>query len=58
MEVSNINPKLQKVIDNFADSSLPNGRNSVEYQNLMAAFTASPQLNERLNTAAERGYFR
>ena len=54
--MSSINPQLQKVIDNFADSSLPNGKNSVEYQNLMAAVTASPQLNERLNTAAEKGY--
>lgn len=54
--MSNINPQLQKVIDGFADSSLPNGRNSVEYQNLIAAVTASPVLNERLNTAAEKGY--
>ena len=54
--MSSINPQLQKVIDNFADSSLPSGRNSAEYQNLVAAVTASPQLNERLNTAAEKGY--
>lgn len=51
-----INPKLQRAIDDFAHRSLPNGKNSVEYQNLMEAVTASPVLNERLNTAAEKGY--
>ena len=54
--MSNINAQLQKVIDDFAANTFRNGTNSTEYQNLVAAVTASPQLNERLNTAAEKGY--
>ncbi|EFV80833.1 MULTISPECIES: hypothetical protein [Neisseria] len=51
-----INPNLQKILDDFAQSSLPNGKNSNEYRNLIAPITASPVLNKRLNTAAEKGY--
>ena len=54
--MSNINAQLQKVIDDFAANTFRNGTNSTEYQNLVTAVTASPQLNERLNTAAEKGY--
>lgn len=54
--MSNINPKLQRVIDDFSVQTFPDGKNSVEYQNLITAITASPTLNEQLNTAAERGY--
>ncbi len=54
--MNKINPKLQTVLDNFAPNSLPNGKNSNEYRNLIATVTASPVLNERLNTAAEKGY--
>lgn len=54
--MNKINPKLQTVLDNFAQNSLPNGKKSDEYRNLLAAVTASPALNERLNTAAEKGY--
>ena len=54
--MSQINPQLQKILDDFAQNSLPNGKNSNEYRNLIATITASPVLNERLNTAAEKGY--
>ena len=54
--MNKINPKLQTVLDNFAQNSLPNGKNSNEYRNLIATITASPVLTERLNTAAEKGY--
>ena len=54
--MNKINPKLQTVLDNFAQNSLPNGKNSDAYHNLIAAITASPVLTERLNTAAEKGY--
>ena len=54
--MNKINPKLQTVLDNFAQNSLPNGKNSDAYHNLIAAITASPILTERLNTAAEKGY--
>lgn len=54
--MNKINPKLQTVLDNFAQNSLPNGKKSDEYRNLLAAVTASHALNERLNTAAEKGY--
>ena len=54
--MNKINPKLQTILDNFAQNSLPNGKKSDEYRNLLAAVTASPALNERLNTAAEKGY--
>ena len=54
--MSQINPQLQKILDNFAQNSLPNGKKSNEYRNLIATVTASPVLNERLNTAAEKGY--
>ena len=54
--MNKINPKLQTVLDNFAQNSLPNGKNSNEYRNLIATVTASPVLNERLNTAVKKGY--
>ena len=54
--MNQINPQLQKILDDFAQNSLPNGKNSNEYRNLIAVVTASPVLNERLNTAAEKGY--
>ena len=54
--MNKINPKLQTILDNFAQNSLPNGKKSDEYRNLLAAVTASHALNERLNTAAEKGY--
>ncbi|HFC8457293.1 TPA: hypothetical protein ACFP38_000769 [Neisseria subflava] len=54
--MSQINPQLQKILDDFAQNSLPNGKNSNEYRNLIATVTASPVLTERLNTAAEKGY--
>ena len=54
--MSQINPQLQKILDDFAQNSLPNGKNSNEYRNLIATITASPVLTERLNTAAEKGY--
>ena len=54
--MSQINPQLQKILDDFAQNSLPNGKKSDAYRNLLAAVTASPALNERLNTAAEKGY--
>ena len=54
--MNQINPQLQKILDDFAQNSLPNGKKSDEYRNLLAAVTASPELNERLNTAAEKGY--
>ncbi|WP_308187523.1 hypothetical protein [Neisseria subflava] len=54
--MNQINPQLQKILDDFAQNSLPNGKNSNEYRNLIATITASPVLNERLNTAAEKGY--
>ena len=54
--MNKINPKLQTVLDNFAQNSLPNGKHSDAYHNLIAAITASPILTERLNTAAEKGY--
>ena len=54
--MNQINPQLQTVLDNFAQNSLPNGKNSNEYRNLIAAVTASPVLTERLNTAVEKGY--
>ena len=44
--MNKINPKLQTVLDNFAQNSLPNGKNSNEYRNLIAAVTASPVLTE------------
>ena len=54
--MNQINPKLQTILDDFAQDSIPNGKNSIEYRNLIAAVTASPVLTERLNTAAEKGY--
>ena len=54
--MNQINPQLQKILDDFAQNSLPNGKNSNEYRNLIATVTTSPMLNERLNTAAEKGY--
>lgn len=54
--MSQINPQLQKILDDFAQNSLPNGKNSNEYRNLIATITASPVLTERLNTAEEKGY--
>nr|WP_314575589.1 hypothetical protein [uncultured Neisseria sp.] len=54
--MSQINPQLQKILDDFAQNSLPNGKNSNEYHNLIAAITASPVLNGRVNTTAEKGY--
>lgn len=54
--MNQINPQLQKILDDFAQNSLPNGKKSNEYRNLIATVTASPVLNERLNTAAEKGY--
>jgi len=54
--MSQINPQLQKILDDFAQNSLPNGKNSNEYRNLIATVTASPVLTERLNTAVEKGY--
>ena len=54
--MNKINPKLQTILDDFAQNSLPNGKNSNEYRNLIATVTASPVLTERLNTAAEKGY--
>ena len=54
--MSQINPQLQKILDDFAQNSLPNGKKSNEYRNLIATVTASPVLNERLNTAVEKGY--
>ena len=54
--MNKINPKLQTILDNFAQNSLPNGKKSDEYHNLIAAITASPVLNGRLNTTAEKGY--
>ncbi|EFV80835.1 hypothetical protein [Neisseria mucosa] len=54
--MNQINPKLQTILDNFTQDSLPNGKNSIEYHNLLEAVTASPVLNERLNTAVEKGY--
>ncbi len=54
--MNQINPQLQKILDDFAQNSLPNGKNSDAYHNLIAAVTASPILTERLNTAAEKGY--
>ena len=54
--MSQINPQLQKILDDFAQNSLPNGKNSNEYRNLIATITASPVLTERLNTAVEKGY--
>ena len=54
--MNQINPQLQKILDDFAQNSLPNGKNSNEYHNLIATVTASPVLNERLNMAAEKGY--
>ncbi len=54
--MSQINPQLQKILDDFAQNSLPNGKKSDAYRNLIAAITASPVLNGRLNTTAEKGY--
>ncbi|WP_063068168.1 hypothetical protein [Neisseria flavescens] len=54
--MNQINPKLQTILDDFAQDSIPNGKNSIEYRNLIAAVTASPVLTERLNTAVEKGY--
>ena len=54
--MNQINPQLQTVLDNFAQSSLPNGKKSDAYYNLIAAITSSPVLTERLNTAVEKGY--
>ena len=54
--MNQINPQLQKILDDFAQNSLPNGKKSNEYRNLIATVTASPVLNERLNMAAEKGY--
>ena len=54
--MSQINPQLQKILDDFAQNSLPNGKNSNEYRNLITAVTASPVLTERLNTPAEKDY--
>ena len=54
--MSQINPQLQKILDDFAQNSLPNGKNSNEYRNLIATVTASPVLTERLNTPAEKDY--
>ena len=54
--MNQINPQLQKILDDFAQNSLPNGKKSNEYRNLIATVTASPVLNERLNTAVEKGY--
>ena len=54
--MSQINPQLQKILDDFAQNSLPNGKNSNEYRNLIATVTALPVLTERLNTAVEKGY--
>ena len=51
-----INPNLQKILDDFAQSSLPNGKKSDAYRNLIATITTSPVLTERLNTAVEKGY--
>ena len=54
--MSQINPQLQKILDDFAQNSLPNGKNSNKYRNLIATVTASPVLTERLNIAAEKCY--
>ena len=54
--MNQINPQLQKILDDFAQNSLPNGKNSDAYHNLIAAVTASPVLTERLNTPAEKDY--
>ena len=54
--MNQINSKLQTILDDFAQDSIPNGKNSIEYRNLIAAVTASPVLTERLNTAVEKGY--
>ena len=54
--MNQINPQLQKILDDFAQSSLPNGKKSDAYRNLIAAVTVSPVLNRRLNTTAEKGY--
>ena len=34
--MNQINPQLQKILDDFAQNSLPNGKNSNEYRNLIA----------------------
>ena len=44
--MNQINPQLQKILDDFAQNSLPNGKKSNEYRNLIAAVTASPVLTE------------
>ena len=54
--MNKINPKLQTILDNFAQNSLPNGKKSDEYRNLIATITTSPVLTERLNSAVEKGY--
>ena len=40
--MNKINPNLQTVLDNFAQNSLPNGKKSDEYRNLITAVTTSP----------------
>ena len=54
--MNQINPQLQKILDDFAQSSLPNGKKSDAYRNLIAAVTVSPVLNRRLDTTAEKDY--
>lgn len=54
--MSNIQPNLQKLLDEFADNNLQNQRQSYEYKQLVDAINASPYLCERLNKAVDKGY--
>ena len=40
--MNHINPQLQKILDDFAQNSLPNGKKSDAYRNLIATITTSP----------------
>ena len=55
--MNQINPQLQKILDDFAQKFSPQ-RQKLERipQSDYTTVSASPVLNERLNTAAEKGY--
>ena len=55
--MNTINPKLQRMIDDFAATYLSEIRNSALLKhNLEAAIKDSPELTAKLNRAAEQGY--
>lgn len=55
--MNTINPKLQRMIDEFASAYLSHiGNPAVLKHNLEAAIKDSPELTLKLNRAAEQGY--